>query len=360
MIPIAKPLISNEEKKAVLDVLDSGIIAQGKKVKEFEEKFASYINSKYAIATSNGTNALHIALLSSNIKKNDEVITTPFSFIATANSILYTGAKPVFVDVNEDDFNINVDLIQEKITKKTKAIMPVHLYGNPCNMKALMEIAEDKNLILIEDAAQAHGAEYNNKKIGSFSTSCFSFYPTKNITTGEGGMITTNNERIDNIARMIRDHGSNKKYYHDILGYNFRMTDINAAIGIVQLNKLDEFNKKRIENAIYLNNKLNVKGLILPKIKENTKHVFHQYTIRVTKGFNKTREDLIKILTENNIGNAIHYPVPIHKQKLYQDLEYKDKLPIAEKLANEVLSLPIHPAVSKADLEYIASIITKS
>ncbi len=352
MIPIAKPVIGEEEKQAVLKVLDSGMIAQGNKVREFEEEFAKYIGVKHAVATSSGTTALHTALLSHGIKKGDEVITTPFTFIATANSILFTGAKPVFVDIEEDTFNIDPSLIQKKITSKTKAILPVHLYGNPCDMKAIMEIANDNNLIVIEDACQAHGASVNNKKAGSFATGCFSFYPTKNITSGEGGMITTDDSKIDETARMIREHGSKEKYYHKIIGYNYRMTDIQAAIGIEQLKKLGMFNEKRIENALCLNKSL--KNVKTPVIKKGYRHVFHQYTIRV-----KNRDKIIQILKEHGIGASIYYPLPIHKQEPYRELGYNDKLPVAEKLCEEALSLPVHPSVTKEELNKIIKIINE-
>lgn len=250
MIPIAKPNIGEEEKNAVMEVLESGMLAQGLKVKEFEERFAKYIGTKYAVATSNGTTALHIALLSSGIKKGDEVITTPFSFIASATSILFCNAVPVFADIKTKTFNINPNKIEKAITKKTKAIMVVHLYGQSSEMDRIKEIANKKKLSLIEDACQAHGAENNGKRVGSIGDiGCFSFYPTKNMTTGEGGMITTNDHVIAEKVRLLRDHGQKERYEHVIVGYNYRMTNIAAAIGIEQLQKLEQFNKKRRENA---------------------------------------------------------------------------------------------------------------
>lgn len=354
MIPIAKPILGEEEKKAVIEVINSGIIAEGPKVKEFEEKFAEYIGVKYAVATSSGTTALHTALLAHEIKPNDEIITTPFTFIATVNSILYCGARPVFADISEEDFNIDPEKIEEKVTKKTKAIIPVHLYGNPCDMDEIMKIATDYNLKVIEDACQAHGASYKGKKVGSFGTGVFSFYPTKNMTTSEGGMITTDNEKIAEKCKLIRSHGSAVRYHHNILGFNYRMTDIEATIGIEQLKKLNSFNKKRIENANYLNKGLSgIKGIISPKIEKNKTHVFHQYTIRVTKDFKITRDELQKKLQEKGVGTAIYYPIPIHLQELYIKLGYKDKLPVSEKISQEVISLPIHPSVTKENLDYI-------
>ena len=353
MISIAKPMIGEEEKRAVIEVLNSGIIAQGPRVKQFELDFKEYMNINYAIATSSGTSALKIALKTMGIKEGDEVITTPFSFIASANSILFTGAKPVFVDIEEDSFNIDTNLIKEKITKRTKAIMPVHLYGNPADMEEIMQIANDNNLKVIEDAAQAHGAKIKNKMVGTFGDAgCFSFYPTKNMTTGEGGIIVAKDKEIYEQSLKLRDHGAYKKYHHDILGFNFRMTDIAAAIGIEQLKKLEKHNDMRINNAEYLYKKLkNADGIILPKVKESYKHVFHQFTIRTND-----REEVIKKLDSNGIGYGIHYPLPIHKQKLYLDLGYKDKLPVSEKLSDEVISLPIHPGLTTSDLDKIAGV----
>ena len=248
-INIASPQIGKEEIKAVTDVMKSGMLAQGPRVAEFEEKFAKFIGTKYAVATSSGTTALEVALRAHGIKEGDEVITTPFTFIASANSILYTGARPVFVDIDPETFNIDPDLIEKAITKKTKAILPVHLYGSACDMTKIMQIAKKHHLDVIEDACQAHGAEWKNKKVGSFGTGTFSLYPTKNMTTGEGGMITTNDKEVYEQALLIRAHGSKVKYYHDILGYNYRMTDIEGAIGIEQLKKLPKFNKARQANA---------------------------------------------------------------------------------------------------------------
>ena len=249
MIPIAKPLLGKEEIDAVTEVLSSGMIAQGPKVDEFEIAFSEYTGCEYSAAVNSGTAALHIALLAHGIGKGDEVITTPFSFIATANSILYTGAKPVFADIEPDTYNIDPEKIKEKITSKTRAIIPVHLYGHPADMKAIMEIAEDSKLIVVEDACQSHGAAYNGKRVGSFGTGAFSFYPTKNMTTSEGGMLTTNDKEIAERAKMIRAHGSKVRYLHEMLGFNLRMTDIAAAIGLVQLGKLDKFTAARQKNA---------------------------------------------------------------------------------------------------------------
>ncbi len=353
MIPIAKPLLGREEIDAVTEVLSSGMIAQGPKVDEFELAFSEYTGCEYAAAVNSGTAALHIALLAYGIGKGDEVITTPFSFIATANSILYTGAKPVFADIEPDTFNIDPEKIQEKITSKTRAILPVHLYGHPADMKAIMEIAEDKKLIVVEDACQSHGAALHGKKVGSFGTGAFSFYPTKNMTTSEGGMLTTNDKEIAEKAKMIRAHGSKVRYLHEMLGFNLRMTDIAAAIGLVQLGKLNEFTTARQKNAEILSSGLKgIPGLIPSITKPGCTHVFHQYTIRAKK-----RDQLATFLKENDIGTGIHYPIPIHKQPVYKDLGYKDSLPVSEKAVEEVLSIPVHPALSRADVQAVVKAI---
>ena len=359
MIPIAKPLIGEKEKELVSSVLDSGVIAQGPRVKEFEDKFAEYVGVNHAVAVNSGTAALHLSLLAHGIGSGDEVITTPFTFIASANAVLFCNAKPVFVDIEKDSFNIDPEKIAGGITKETKAILPVHLYGHPADMKEILGIAKDHNLVVLEDACQAHGAEIDGKRVGSFSTGSFSFYPTKNMATGEGGMITTDDEVIADKLRMLRAHGSKERYVHEILGFNMRMTDIAAAIGIAQLLRLDGFNNTRIRNADYLTDKLrNVDGLVTPGVKEGVKHVFHQYTIRVMDEFRVSRDELITILNEKGIGSGIHYPVPVHKQPLYKQLGYDMTLPVSEGLAREVLSLPIHPSVTKEDLDYIADTIS--
>jgi dTDP-4-amino-4,6-dideoxygalactose transaminase len=358
MIPISKPILGEEEKKAVLKILDSGNLAQGVKVEEFERKFAKYIGTRYAIATSSGTSALHIALLANDVGPGDEVITTPFTFIASSNAILYCGARPVFVDIGED-FDINPDLIEKKITKKIKAILPVHLFGYPADMDKIMKIAKRYHLVVIEDACQAHGASIQRKKVGSFGTGCFSFYPTKNMTTGEGGVITTNDKKVAERAKLLRNHGMKQKYRHEIIGFNFRMTDIAATIGLEQLKKIEKFNKKRIANADYFNKNIKTKKVILPVCKENYRHVYHQYVIRITDNDPRLRDKVIKILRKEGIESVIHYPLPIYRQKPYLKLGYKEHLPNTERFSKEVLSLPVHPALSKKELNQIISVLNR-
>lgn len=355
-IPIAKPLIGEEEINAVVEVLKSGMLAHGKEVEAFEREFADYLGVKHGIAVANGTAALDVALKALKIGPGDEVITTPFTFIASANSILFQGAKPVFADIDPKTFNLDPNDVLEKINNKTKAIVVVHLYGQPADMKAFKEIAKDHKLYLVEDCAQAHGAEFGGQKVGTFGDiAAFSFYPTKNITTGEGGMVVTNDDELARRAELIRNHGQAEKYLHVELGYNLRMTNIAAAIGRVQLRKLDEWNKKRIENVRLLSEGISkIEGLTPPYVDERVKHVFHQYVIRVEEEFPLSRDELMAKLREKGIGTAIHYPIPVHHQPLYQKLGYpKDICPNAVEASKRVLSLPVHPAVSREDIAYI-------
>jgi dTDP-4-amino-4,6-dideoxygalactose transaminase len=358
-VPIAKPIIGEEEIENVVEVLKSGMIAQGPKVMEFEEKFANWIGAKYGIATNSGTSALHVALLACGIGEGDEVITTPFTFIATGNAIVYTGATPVFADIDLDTYTIDPDKIEDLITDKTKAILPVQLYGQAADMDKIREIAEKHDLKIIEDAAQAHGAEYNGEKVGTLGDmACFSFYPTKNMTTSEGGMITTNDEELAKKAQMFRAHGASERYHHDEIGYNFRMTDIAAAIGLAQLNVIDEFNNKRISNANYLNEQLkDVEGIVTPKSPDNYKHVYHQYTILVEKG---NRDDWVEFLTNKGIGTGIHYPIPLYNQPIYKKLGIEGDCPLAEKAADNVISLPVHPSLTKEDLDLVVDAVKEA
>ncbi len=348
MISISKPLIGEEEMEAVRAVLESGQLAQGPKVQEFEAAFAAMCGVKEAIAVSSGTAALSVALLAHGIGPGDEVITTSFSFIATANSILATGARPVFADILPDDFNIDPADVVRRITNKTKAIMPVHLYGHPARMDELMQLAETYGLVVIEDACQAHGATINGHAIGSLGTGCFSFYATKNVTTGEGGMITTNDDNVANAARLIRNHGASAPYHHEDIGYNWRLTDILAAIGLVQLKKLEGFNNARRKNAAYLS--ANLRGVETPTERDSCYHVYHQYTVRVRNG---QRDALLSHLREQGIGANVYYPTSIHQQPIYRKMGYREPLPKAEKASREVLSLPVHPALSEEELTKI-------
>lgn len=347
MIPVARPILGQEEIEAAIAVLRSGNLVQGRLVEQFERRFCEIIGAKHAVAVSSGTAALHLALLAQGIGPGDEVITSPFTFVATANAVLYTGARPVFVDICEDTFNINPDLIEEKITPHTKAILPVHLYGHPADMAAIGGIAAKYNLKVVEDAAQAHGASIGTRKVGSFGTACFSFYATKNVTTAEGGMITTDDGEVAERLRLLRSHGQRERYRHEILGYNYRLTDLQAAIGLVQLERLDQLTRKRIANAEYLTALL--EKLVTPQARPDCRHVYHQYTVRIPQH----RDDVVRLLSSAGVGTAIHYPLPVHKQALYLDLGYRDCLLAAEMASREVLSLPVHPSLSKQELDEV-------
>jgi perosamine synthetase len=355
LIPIAKPVLGEEEKQAVLEVLDSGMIAQGPRTKAFEEAFARMCGTRFAIATSSGTSALQLALLAHKIGAGDEVITSAFTFIATASSILYSGARPVFVDIDPRTFNIDPSEIERVITPRTRAIMPVHLFGLICDMDAIMEIAARHNLAVIEDACQAHGAGYKGRRAGSFGSGAFSLYSTKNITCGEGGMVTTDDEEINECVRVMRNQGMQQRNQHDELGFNFRMTDIQAAIGLAQIAKLDSVNRKRQENAAFLSAAL--EGVLTPYIPEGCEHVFHQYTVRVPHG---KRDALRRELRDQGIGAEIYYPLPIYRQSFYtRRFNNGHILADTEAAAGDVLSLPVHPSLSQTDLEYIASAVNK-
>ena len=349
VIPIASPQIGSEERAAVDRVLRSGTIAQGPEVSCFEEEFAGMCGVKYAIATNNGTTAGHLAMLANDIGPGDEVITPSFTFFATASVIMMAGARPVFADVEEDGFCLDPIRVEQSITGKTKAIQPVHLYGELANVPHLIEIAEKNNLLLIEDSAQAHNAQSWEGRAGSFGdTGWFSFYPTKNMTTSEGGMITTDDSVIAERCRAMRAHGMTAQYQHTEFGYNYRMTDISAAIGRVQLSKLDDFNTRRREIA----NRYNEALADYVRIPEDRRgHVFHQYTIRCEQ-----RDQLQAYLRENGVGTGIYYPSLLYHYPPMSDL--KVTCPNAERLINEVLSLPVHPGLADQDVSAVIEAVT--
>jgi perosamine synthetase len=355
MIPISKPYIGDAEKQAVMEALDSGMLAQGPRTAKFEERFAQVCGVKHAVATSSGTTALHIALLASGIGPGDEVITTPFTFIASANSILFTGARPVFTDIDAATFNLDPQLIERAITPRTKAILPVHLYGYLCDMDALQAVADRHGLKIIEDACQAVGAAYRDKKAGSFGVGCFSLYATKNIMSGEGGMITTDDDAVAEKCRLLRNHGMKRRYYHDMLGFNFRMTDLCAAIGLAQIDRLEDFTAKRRANAAYLNT--NITSVITPQVKPGYQHVWHQYTIRLDGGRN--RDAAVKHLSEAGVGTGVFYPVPAHQQDYVREIVGDVRLPVSEQLAQEVISLPVHPQLNQSDLDTIVAAVNQ-
>jgi len=340
----------------VVSVLKSGIIASGPKVKELEAKFCKYVGSENAIAVNSGTAALHAALFAANINEGDEVITTPFTFIATANSIKMVGAKPIFCDI-DDSFNIDPNKIESKITNNTKAILTVNLFGNPCNYNRLRKICSKHNLILIEDAAQSIGAKQNGISSGNLADiSCFSFYATKNLMCGEGGIITTNNDLFADRAKQFRHHGQTEKrrYAYLHLGYNYRMTDVAAVIALNQLEKIEAITKKRIENAKYYAKELSkIGGLKLPVVEKNNKHSFHQYSILLTD--NNQREKMKAHLAKHNIQSAIYYPLSLNK---VEHLNSSDKnFPVSEDFSSRILSIPIQPNLNQKELKFVCKTI---
>lgn len=356
MINVCKPIIEQEEIDAVTGVLRSGMIAQGPKVKELEDNFAEFCGTNYAVAFSSGTAAIHGGLNALGIKKGDEVITTPFTFVATSNPILMQGAEVVFADISEEDFNLDPKKVEEKITDKTKAIIPVDLYGQIFDYDAIYELTNGRDIKILEDACQAIGAEQNGKKAGNFGdVTAFSLYATKNIMSGEGGMVTTNDEYIAEKCKRFRHHGQSNTYEYVDLGYNYRMTDLCATIGIEQLKKVGRFNNKRIENATRLSEGLkDIKGLVLPIVNKDNRHVFHQYTVRLTNEFRSSREEFIAYLKSKDIGSAVFYPKPLHLHPHFMKLGYKKgDFPVSERMSEQVLSLPVHPSLSSDDINYI-------
>jgi len=357
-IPIAAPQIGEEERNAVLAVLESGQLAQGPVVEAFESEFAAWCGARHAVAVNSGTAALHLLLLAHGIKEGDEVITTPFTFVASANAALFVGARPVFVDIESDTYCLDPSRVEAAITPKTRAIVPVDLYGQAAQIPELRAIAERHGLVLIEDACQAHGAAIGARKAGALGVSAsFSFYPTKNMTTAEGGMVTTDDPDVAAKVGVLRQHGASHRYHHDVLGYNFRLTEIAAAIGRAQLAKLDRFNEIRRRNASVLDEGLaGIPGVVTPRERRGYRHVYHQYTVRIEHNRDRFQERLLEL----GVGSAVHYAVPVHRQPLYVELGYGDvSMPASEAAASQVLSLPVHPGVTESDLDRIIDSVRK-
>jgi dTDP-4-amino-4,6-dideoxygalactose transaminase len=344
--------IKEELDRAIGQVVASGNYILGPNVEALEREVASYCGTAHGVGVASGTDALHLALIACGVKEGDEVITTPFSFIATADTIAQVGAVPVFVDINPRAFNLDENKIEHKITARTKAIVVVHLYGQPARMDKIMTIAEEYGIKVIEDCAQAMGAEFQGRKVGSIGhAGCFSFFPTKNLgCMGDGGMVVTDDDEIAERVRMLRVHGQGKKYQSEILGFNSRLDEIQAAILRVKLKYLDTWNAERQNKASLYSRLLRDAPVVTPLVEEDTKHVFHQYTIRAPR-----RDELAKELEEKGIGVAIYYPVPFHLQKVFGYLGYqKGALPESEKGAREVLSLPIYPELEDSQVEEVA------
>ncbi len=347
--------IRDEITAAISDVCESQAFALGPAVARFEKNIAGYCGCKHAIGVSSGTDALLVALMAMDLKPGDEVITSPFTFFATAGCIIRAAAKPVFVDINPDSYNIDPEGIEEKITEKTKVIMPVHLFGQLARMEAIGTIAERHGLAIIEDAAQAIGASRGGVKAGNFgSMGCFSFYPTKNLGGfGDGGLVTTNDDKLADDIRILRDHGQSPRYFYRRIGGNFRLDGIQGAVLDVKLKYLDEWNQKRRRNAALYDRLFAGSPVVTPKIDAENVSIYHQYTIAVPQ-----RDELQKYLAENNIGAAVFYPKPLHLQDCFAELGYNEgDMPVAEKVCNEVLSLPVYPELSSEQIEFVASMV---
>jgi perosamine synthetase len=362
MIQINGPQIGEEEIKAVVKVMRSGGLTHGlgagPMVTEFEKSFAGFMKAKHAIAMNSGTAALHSSLLAAGVKRGDEVILPSFTFVATGEVVVMIGAKPVFVDIDPDTYNVSPKAIEKAITKRTKAIMPVDLYGLPADTQPIREIADKRGLKIIEDAAQAHGASYKGEPPGAYAdAACWSFYGSKNMTTGEGGMITTNDDKLAETVRCMRSHGEKEKYMSGMLGHNYHMPEIQAAIGCEQLKKLPGFVAKRNRNAKRLTEKLKkVKSLQLPTVPENCKHAWYLYTVRLVNAKRAKRDKLAEELKQKDIGAIVCYVNPIHQMPFYAKLG-KYRLPATEKASEQVLSLPVHPGVTTEQIDYIAETV---
>lgn len=356
MIGMGGPYIGLREKIAVWRQMSTGMLAQGEKVLAFEDNFRKISKTENVVAVNSGTSALHLGILALNLSAGDEVIVPAFTFAASANAVELTGAKVVFCDIEPEYFTIDPELIANLVTPRTKAIMAVHLFGQMANMVAIKKIADDHGLIVIEDAAQAHGAELEGVRAGGWGDfAAFSFYPTKNITTGEGGAVATNSKALDRMVRLLRNQGMIERYKYEVAGLNNRMTEIAAAIGLVQLRRLESLNKKRIRNSKYLLTRLrNVRGLKLPEIRPNSIHVFHQFTVILEKNRDRFLEEM-KLL---GVSCGVYYPEPLHKIKPY--IANNLDMPASEFVSAHCVSLPIHPGLSKRELRKISTSVEKA
>jgi perosamine synthetase len=373
-VPFFVPWITKQDRKAVLEVLTSRWLTGGPKAKEFEKLFTAYTNANHSVSVSSCTAALHLAMRALNIGPKDEVIVPVLTFAATANAPLFVGAKPIFADIDEKTFNISPKQIEEKITKKTKAVIVVHYGGQSCDIKEIMEIAGDHKIEVVEDCAHALGAVYQGKNVGTFgAVGCFSFYPTKIITTIEGGMATTQDKTIADKMQLLREHGmtktafareNNASWYYDVvdLGYNYRLNEVQAALGISQLKRINEINEKREEAAKYYTQKLTgIEGMILPNEAKDRNHLYHLYVIRILEEkFGIDRNELFKRLSAKGISPSVHF-TPLHLLTLYKKSGYgKQRFPVAERISKEIMSLPLFPTISKSQMDFVAKEISQN
>lgn len=341
--------------RAIAEVLESGWFVLGKNVEAFEGEFADYVGTKHAIGVGSGTEALHIALLACGVEPGDEVLTVPNTAVPTASAISFANARPAFVDIHPESFNMDPSKIEASTTTKTKVLLPVHLYGQAADMDQILAVARERGLMVVEDACQAHGAEYKGRKVGTFGDiACFSFYPSKNLGAfGDGGIITTDNDHLAEQCRLLRNYGQKVRYYHSIKGFNSRLDEIQAAILRVKLRHLDAWNEARRRKALLYNQLLEGSGVITPLEMDYARHVYHLYVIRSHR-----RDDLQQFLAKNGVGTVIHYPVPVHLQEAYQELGYKQgEFPVAEAYAKEIVSLPMYPELSDESIRRVAAVV---
>ena len=353
-IPAAKPIIGDEERAAVDRVLLSGMVAQGPEVKAFEAEFADrLVGGRQCVAVSSGTSGLHLGLLAAGVGPGDEVIVPSFTFAATGNSVALTGATPVFADIDPVSFCLDPASVRASITERTKGIMPVHLYGHPAAMDELRVIADEHGVALYEDAAQAHGAQLHGTPVGAFGDfAMFSLYPTKNMTSGEGGMVSCATDEIARMLRLLRNQGMERQYANEVVGFNARMTDIHAAIGRVQLTKVEAWTERRQANAAFLD--AHLEGVVVPPVAEQATHVYHQYTIRVAE----ERDRIVAAMREEHqVGSGVYYPIPNHELASLTQYAPQGDLPVTQQAAREVISLPVHPSLTDADLERIVNAV---
>ncbi|GAA1179118.1 DegT/DnrJ/EryC1/StrS family aminotransferase [Ornithinimicrobium humiphilum] len=359
MIPAARPIIGDEERAAVDRVMRSGMVAQGPEVAAFESEFAQVlVGGRECVAVNSGTSGLHLGLLAAGIGAGDEVIVPSFTFAATANAVALTGATPVFADISPDTFNLDPGSVRAAITERTAAVMPVHLYGHPADMDGLGAVASEHGLALFEDAAQAHGASYHGSPVGSFGVfAMFSLYPTKNMTSGEGGMVACADEDIARGVRLLRNQGMERQYANEVIGLNNRMTDIHAAIGRVQLTKVWGWTETRRANAAWLDEALG-DVVVVPPVREGCTHVYHQYTIRIEGASAAERDRVVTALREEHkVGCGVYYPTPNHELVSLARFAPAHELPETARAAAEVISLPVHPSLSQGDLERVAAAV---
>ena len=364
IIPLARPFIGKEEIDSVNEVLKSGILSIGPKAEEFERDFSKAVGCKYAVAVSSGTAALHLCMRAIGIKKNDEVITSPFSFVASANCVLYENGTPIFSDIDSKTYNIDPAEIKKAITQKTKALLPVHIFGHPCDMDPIMEIAEKNNLPVVEDACESLYAKYKGKNAGTFGlASTFAFYPNKQITTGEGGMICTNDKEVYDLCRSLRNQGRGEKdewLQHDKIGYNYRLDEMSCALGIVQLKKIDYIVKKRADIAEKYGKELDDSDdVVLPYTTPNAKHSWFVYVIRLKGSIN--RDKVMKMLNQNGIATKPYLP-SIHLQPIYRKLfKYNEgSFPVSEKASKSTLALPFYIGISDEDIGIVCDELKKA